>query len=260
MTALAIPLGLAIGMALGMLGGGGAVLAVPVLVYVLGQDPHSATTSSLVVVSLAALAAGASQARQGQICWRHAAGFAVPAIAGVAVGTLANQAVDGRLLLISFAPVMLLAAWATWRKAGEDRPAPADEQACPPVRLRRDGGAGFGVGLLTGFFGVGGGFVIVPTLAIALDLPLRYAIATSLVVVVAVSAVGLVSHLLAGGALDPAVTAALAGSCVVGALAGVPLARRVPQAVLARSFAVLVAVVAVYLVVASVLLDTAPSG
>lgn len=260
MTWLAIPFGLAIGLALGMLGGGGAVLAVPVLVYVLGQDPHMATTTSLVVVALAALAAGAGQARQGRICWRHAAGFALPAVGGVTVGTLANQAVDSNLLLISFAPVMLLAAWVTWRKAGQERPTPADQEACPPLRLGRDTGAGLGVGLLTGFFGVGGGFVVVPTLAVALDLPLRHAIATSLVVVVAVSAVGLVSHLLAGAQLDPAITVALAGSCVAGALAGVPLAGRVPKIALARSFAVLVGAVAVYLVVAATLLGGPPNS
>jgi hypothetical protein len=258
---LAVPFGLAIGLSVGMLGGGGAVLSIPVLVYVLGQDVHAATTASLVVVAAASLAGGLGQARERRVCWKHARAFAPPALLGVGLGTVANQAVDGELLLVLFAPVMLVAAWATWR-----RPAPGSQpevdpaRACPPVDLVRDVSLGMGVGLLTGFFGVGGGFVVVPALAVALAMPLRLAIGTSLVVVTLVSVAGLGAHLAAGNEFDAGPALALALACVAGALAGPSLAARVPERLLGNAFAALLAAVAVYLLAASAFLGGPPNA
>jgi uncharacterized membrane protein YfcA len=113
----AIPFGLAIGIAVGMLGGGGSVLAVPVLVYVLGQNVHEATTASLVVVTAGALAGGLAHAREGRVCWRHAGAFTGAALPGVIAGTALGNAVSGSALIAAFAVIMLLAAVATWRKA-----------------------------------------------------------------------------------------------------------------------------------------------
>jgi len=110
---LAIPFGLAIGVAVGMLGGGGSVLAVPVLVYVLGQSVSEATTASLVVVTAGAVAGGLGHARAGRVCWRHAGSFTLAAIPGLVAGTLAGQAVSGSALLAAFALIMLAAATAT---------------------------------------------------------------------------------------------------------------------------------------------------
>ena len=123
---LALPFGIAIGLAVGMLGGGGSVLAVPLLVYVLGEDVQSATTASLVVVTVAALAGGLGQARGGQVCWRHALAFTLAAVPGLLAGTAAAEALSGDAVLGGFVVVMLVAAWATWRKASADpRNAPA---------------------------------------------------------------------------------------------------------------------------------------
>ena len=250
--ALAIPFGLAIGLTAGMLGGGGAVLAIPVLVYVLGQDVHAATTASLVVVAAASVAGGLGQMRERRVCWQHTRAFAPPALIGVGLGTLANQAVGGDLLLVLFAPFMFVAAWATWRRArGGPEPERDPARACPPVNTVRDASLGLGVGLLTGFFGVGGGFVVVPALAIALGMPLRLAIGTSLVVVTLVSVAGLGAHLVAGNEFDLAPTLTLAVSCAVGALAGPALAARVPQHALGSAFAALLAAVGLYLLVAT---------
>jgi uncharacterized protein len=99
MLLAAILLGLAIGLAFGTLGGGGSVLAIPMLVYVLGESVHSATTASLVIVAAAALAGGLSHTRGGRVCWRHALAFSGPAVAGIVAGTEANQRVGGSLLL-----------------------------------------------------------------------------------------------------------------------------------------------------------------
>ena len=256
--ALAIPFGLAIGLSLGMLGGGGAVLAVPVLVYVLDQDVHAATTSSLAVVAAAALAGGLAQTRERRVCWRHAIAFVVPAVAGVAVGTVVNQAVGNSALLALFAVAMLAAAWVTWREGSDEDDGGDPNSTCPPVSLGRDTAAGFLVGVLTGFFGVGGGFAIVPMLAVVLRLPMRLAIGTSLVVVTIVSLVGLAAHLAAGSEPEAGVTILLASACVAGAIAGALLGQRVAQHVLARAFAGLLVAVAAYLLVATAFLGGPP--
>ena len=262
---LAIPFGLAIGLAVGTLGGGGSVLAVPVLVYVLGQTVPEATTASLVVVAAGAVAGGLSHARAGRVCWRHAGSFTAAALPGIALGTLAAEAVSGPLLLAAFALVMLAAAHATGRKAGE-RDEPESEGtwerggSCPPLRLPRDLIAGAAVGLVTGFFGVGGGFLIVPTLAIALAFTMRTAVGTSLVIITATSLLGLVAHLLAGRSLDLDVTAAMTVACVVGAVAGASFASRIPQRTLGRGFAGLVVAVAAYLLISVMFLGGPPTG
>jgi uncharacterized membrane protein YfcA len=258
----AIPFGLAIGVSLGMLGGGGSVLAVPVLVYVLGQDVHEATTASLVVVTAGALAGGLGHAREGHVCWRHAAAFTAAALPGVLAGTALGEAVGGTALIAAFAVVMLAAAAATWRKAGARGAgdAGAPRAICPPLRLARDVGAGLLVGLLTGFFGVGGGFLIVPTLAVVLALSMRLAVGTSLAIIAATSVIGVTAHLVAGRAPDLGVTVAMTAACVAGALAGGGLAARVPQRVLGRAFTGLVVAVASYLLVSAAFLGGPPGS
>ncbi|GAC1434343.1 MAG: sulfite exporter TauE/SafE family protein [Solirubrobacteraceae bacterium] len=256
-----MPFGLAIGIAVGMLGGGGSVLAVPILVYILGQSVSEATTASLVVVTAGALAGGLGHARAGRVCWRHAGSFTLAAIPGLVAGTLAGASVSGSALLGTFALIMLAAAAATWRKAGEQQPIHGTWErggTCPPLRMPRDVLAGVLVGFLTGFFGVGGGFLIVPTLAIALAFTMRTAVGTSLAIITATSSIGLVVHLLAGRGLDLAVTTTMTVACVAGALLGAAAATRVPQRDLGRAFALLVCGVAAYLLVSATLLGGPP--
>ena len=264
MLLLAIPFGLAIGLAVGTLGGGGSVLAVPVLVYVLDQTVPEATTASLVVVAAGAVAGGLSHARAGRVCWRHAGSFTAAAVPGIALGTLAAEAISGPLLLAGFALIMLAAAHATWRKANDRKPEPDGTWegggACPPLRLPRDLVAGAAVGLVTGFFGVGGGFLIVPTLAIALAFTMRTAVGTSMVIITATSLLGLAAHLLAGRSVEVDVTAALTVACVAGALGGAAIAGRIPQRALGRGFALMVVAVATYLLISVAFLGGPPSA
>ncbi len=259
---LALPFGLLIGLAVGTLGGGGSVLAVPILVYVLGQTVPEATTASLVVVAAGAVAGGLSHARAGRVCWRHAGTFTAAALPGIALGTVAAEAVSGPLLLAAFALIMLAAAHATWRKASDDGANDGTWEgggACPPLRLPRDLVAGGAVGLVTGFFGVGGGFLIVPTLAIALAFTMRTAVGTSLVIITATSLMGLIAHLLAGRSLNVDVTAAMTAGCFIGAIAGAALATRIPQRALGRGFATMVVAVAGYLLISVAFLGGPPS-
>ena len=247
---LAVPFGLAIGLALGMLGGGGSILVVPVLAYVLGQDAQEATTASLVIVTFAAIAGGAGQARHGNVCWRHAGLFTAAALPGIVAGTVAGDAVSGRLLLAVFGGVMLIAAYATARKQTPRASAGSGER-CPGLRLGRDIGFGALVGFLTGFLGVGGGFVIVPALALALRFPMHSAIGTSLAVITATGVLGSAAHFAAGRTIDADVTIAMTAAMVIGALAGARLGQSISERALAQGFAALVSAVAVYLIVSS---------
>lgn len=258
---LAIPCGLVLGFALGAMGGGGAVLSLPVLIYVLGQDVHSATTASLVIVAGSALVSAGKLGRDGLVCWRVALLYAATATVGTLFGTIANQAVGARLLLLLFVPVLLAAAFAIWWKSGsEDPKAVARGHACPPLRPRVTGPLGLGVGLLTGFFGVGGGFIIVPTLAVVLQMSMRQAIATSLVVIFLVSMVGLGGHLVAGSTPDWGLTLTLTAAGAGGALLGATVAGYLPQALLARIFASLLTCVALYLLLDALVLGGAAAS
>ena len=255
----AIPFGLAIGVAVGMLGGGGSVLAVPVLVYVLNQDPETATTVSLVVVTAAAVAGGYGHALNGRVCWRHTAAFTAAALPGVVAGTALGNVVSGSTLVAGFALVMLAAAAATWRKASTGTP--DDEprgHTCPALHIGRDLSAGLLVGFLTGFFGVGGGFIIVPTLAVALAFSMRAAIGTSLAIITTTSILGVIVHLSAGRSIELDLTLVMGAACVAGALLGARLSSRVPQATLGRAFSGLVVAVAAYLLLSAAFLGGPP--
>ncbi|CAN5282812.1 sulfite exporter TauE/SafE family protein [soil metagenome] len=258
MLVIAAVLGLAIGLVVGSVGGGGAILALPVLVYVLGEPVNPAASGALVVVAVAAAVGAASLARSGQVCWRLALTFAAPAAVGALLGTLGGAEVGGALLVLLFVPVMLVAAFATWQRAqGEmdDEGGGCPQPAPGPVLV-----AGLAVGLLTGFFGVGGGFVIVPVLTLWFGVGFRHAVATSLVIITLTGLVALLSHLAAGSEIDVAVTAALAVPTAVGAFVGTRLSERLPVALLTRAFAVVVCVVALLLFVDVLLLGGPPGA
>lgn len=255
---LAIPFGLAIGLVVGSVGGGGAILALPILVYVLGEGVNQASTAALIVVALAAGLGGGALARHGHVCWRIALSFAAAAAIGAVAGTAAGSVVDARTLILAFVPVMLAAAAATWHRAGID----SDDRSgdCPETRLPTIVLAGIGIGLLTGFFGVGGGFLIVPALTVGLGMSMRYAIASSLVIITLTALAALSSHLAAGVELNLAITAVLAGSTGAGALLGSSVGRRLPHQTLARGFALVVAAMAAFLLVDVLLLGGPPTS
>jgi uncharacterized protein len=254
----AIPLGLLIGLVVGTVGGGGAILALPILVYVLDEGVSQASTASLIVVALAAGLGGGTLAFRGEVCWRVAAVFSIPAIATSVVGTALGSAVSARTLILAFVPVMLVAAAATWRR-GESQPSEGPE-GCPAPRLRTVVLAGGLVGLLTGFFGVGGGFLIVPALTLALGMAMHRAVATSLVIITVTALSALVSHLASGVDLDVPITVALAGATGIGAIAGTIVGGRLPQRVLARGFALVVGLLAVFLLTDALVLGGPPTA
>jgi uncharacterized protein len=239
---LAVPFGLGIGLLLGLLGGGGSILAVPVLVYVLGQPVREATTESLLVVGAAALVGAADRARAGLVQVRVALAFGAAAAPGAVAGSVLNRLIGGRALLLAFAVLLLaVAAAMVLREEGSGTPAGRSSVA-------RVAGVGVATGVLTGLFGVGGGFVVVPALALLLGLPLPLAVGTSLLVIALTSAAALAAHL-AGGGLDWTVATVFAAAAVAGALAGRRAGARLQGRRLGELFAVLLAAVALLLLV-----------
>ncbi len=245
---LSIFFGALIGLSLGLVGGGGSILTVPVLVYAIGQPVQAATTTSLAIVGLNALIGMAGHARSHRVDFRTGLIFGAVGVGGALVGSWLNTFVPARLLLVLFALIMLIAAVAMLRRrvepddARDDNATPSEGRNWPKIVA-----SGTVVGLMTGFFGVGGGFVIVPALVLALGLSMRLAVGTSLLIIAINSAVSLAAHLRTGS-LDIAVTGLFVLGGLVGALVGVSLAGRVPQRRLTQVFAALIVAVAGYIV------------
>jgi uncharacterized protein len=252
-VAATLGLGLFIGVTLGALGGGGSVLTVPALVHVIGQDVRAATTSSLLIVGVSSVIAALGHARSGRVRWGVGVAFGATGLGAGIAGTVANQRVDPDVLLLAFAGVILVAAvgmLANGRSpeaGGEPHRGPAEEgtRHWTPGRVAKVVGAGLLVGFMTGFFGVGGGFVIVPALTLALGMPMPLAVGTSLVVISINSAGALVAR--AGTAdFDWAVIVPFTLAAVAGSLGGKQIADRVSERALTRAFAVLLLGVAVH--------------
>jgi uncharacterized protein len=241
-TLLALVLGAVIGLSLGTLGGGGSILTVPALVYLLGQNPHAAVSASLVIVGLNAATGAWLHQRAGNVRLRAALLFGSAGLLAAFAGARLSTLLTGSLLLSLFALLMLIVA--TLMLRGATAVPIATHDAAPlwwKVLL-----GGVTVGFLTGFLGVGGGFLIVPALVLVLGMSMREAVGLSLVVIAINSAAGLLGHVGEGGVNWLIVGLLLAGG-LPGLLIGSRLAQRLPIARLRQGFAVLVVVLGVAL-------------
>lgn len=243
---LALPFGLAIGLLLGLVGGGGSILAVPVLVYLLGEPVKDATTESLLVVGAAALVGAADHARIGRVEVRTGLTFGAAGAAGAVVGTALNRLVGGRAILLAFAMLLLVAAVTMLRRGPES---PTRDRKLSFVQVAP---VGLGTGVLTGFFGVGGGFVIVPALVLLLGLPLTLAVGTSLLVIALTSGAALAAHL-ASGSIDWIIASIFTAAAIAGALTGRRLGTIISPQRLGHLFALLLVAIAVFIVAENVL-------
>jgi uncharacterized membrane protein YfcA len=258
---LTSPLGFLIGLSLGALGGGGSILAVPALVYGAGQDPKAATATSLLLVGSAALVGMGAHYRAGRVRVGIGVLFGLAGIPGSIAGTALNRGVNPDVLLLGFSGLILLAAWRmvvgcpTCTKVGETRAlgvAPAAVTGPIAVRHGVDIAtagkvlvAGSGIGFLTGLFGVGGGFVIVPALTLLLGLAMPEAIGTSLLVIAINSGVALLLRL-GHNTIEWRVAIPFTLAAIAGVLTGKRLADRLDPTSSLRWFAALLVAVAVY--------------
>lgn len=251
---LAAVFGVVIGLTLAGLGAGGSILAVPALVYGVGQPLDTAIPTSLAVVGISAVGSIIPRERRGHVQWRVALVFGAAGIPATFVGTAVGQFIPQRWLLLAFAALMVVVATRMLR-GGDDGTGACrtsdghvDWRRCLPKTL----GAGAAVGVLTGLFGVGGGFVIVPALVALLGLETQAAVATSLVVVLLNSIAGLGAHITATPSLDYPILAVFAGAALAASLLAGRLAPRLPAATLRRWFAYVVLLVAAGVAVAAI--------
>ena len=231
MTALAIGLAVFVGIALGLLGGGGSILTVPLLAYVAGMEAKQAIATSLLVVGVTSAVGAISHARAGRVQWRTGLIFGSAGMVGAYAGGLSARFIPGTVLLIGFAVMMVATAIAMLR--GRKDVATSGGTAHLPVpKIIVEG---LVVGLVTGLVGAGGGFLVVPALALLGGLPMPVAVGTSLVVIAMKSFAGLGGYL-SSVQIDWTVALAVTGAAVVGALAGARLTAMVNPDSLRKAF------------------------
>ena len=238
--------GVAVGFTLGLIGGGGSVLAVPLMVYVVGvKSPHVAIGTSALAVAVNALAGLASHARAHNVNWRCGAAFAIAGVIGALAGSSLGKAFDGQKLLFLFALLMVIVAVQMYRGRGD---AGQEGVVCNRENLPTVLPFGFGTGALSGFFGIGGGFLIVPALVRSTAMPVYRAVGTSLV---AVSAFGLAtaSNYAFSGLIDWPLAGLFIAGGVVGSVAGTSVSRHLStrKGQLNTIFAGMIMIVAAYM-------------
>jgi uncharacterized membrane protein YfcA len=239
---LALAAGAVIGLALGALGGGGSVLAVPALIYLLGFSPVGATTASLVIVTLTSVTALVAHARDGHVRWRTGLLFAAAGIGPAMLGGALAGSVPAAVLTSAFAVVAGVAAVRMLRS----RPAAAGTVT---VRPGRAAAAGAGLGAVTGVLGVGGGFLAVPALVGVLGMRMRNAVGTSLLVITVNSLAALSMRAGTVETLDWTVVGPFVAAAVLGAWDGKRLSAKVSGHTLQRIFAVVLLAVAAFMLV-----------
>lgn len=244
--------GTIVGFILGLIGGGGSILAVPLLVYVVGvSSPHIAIGTSSVAVALSAFANLIGHARVGNVRWPCALVFSAAGIAGAALGSFFGKNFDGQKLLFLFGILMIVIALSMLirKPASSDSFVPLTRESASRLLPRLLGIGGL-VGALSGFFGIGGGFLIVPGLMVAARLPMIAAIGSSLVAVTCFGLTTAASYALSG-LVDWHIATLFISGGLFGGLAGTALAHKLAskKKILTQVFAGIVAIVGVYIVV-----------
>lgn len=232
MIALTIGLAVFVGVALGLLGGGGSILTVPLLAYVAGMDVKQAIATSLLVVGVTSAVGAISHARAGQVRWRTGLIFGGAGMAGAYAGGLLARFFPGTVLMIGFAVMMVGTSVAMLRGRSNTGAGAGSEHRLPVPKILAEG---LVVGLVTGLVGAGGGFLVVPALALLGGLPMAAAVGTSLIVIAMKSFAGLAGYL-SSVQIDWAVALAVTAAAVVGALIGARLTAMINPDTLRKAF------------------------
>jgi uncharacterized membrane protein YfcA len=237
--------GALVGFTLGLVGGGGSILAVPLMVYLVGvANPHVAIGTSALAVAINAGSGLISHARAATVKWRCGGMYALAGIIGAFGGSTLGKAIDGQKLLALFALLMIAVGVLMLRRREE---AKLPDVQCNRTNAPKVLGFGLATGAFSGFFGIGGGFLIVPGLIAATDMPMINAVGTSLVAVTAFGLTTAFNYALSG-LVDWRLAAVFVGGGLIGSVAGTIIARRLARSGrLARIFAILIFVVAAYM-------------
>jgi uncharacterized membrane protein YfcA len=248
MLFVAVILALAVGLSLGMLGGGGSILTVPILRYALGMEGHQAIAMSLLVVGATSLAGLIPHARRGRVQWRTGIVFGGAGMLGAFLAGRVAHLVPAAVLLSGFALMMFATSFAMLRER-RDPPAPSPAAAAAPATLplAKVLAEGLVVGAVTGLVGAGGGFLVVPALVLLGKLPMDVAVGTSLLVIAMKSFAGLAGFL-GHTTLDLHLAAWISAAAVAGSVAGGALAGRVKAETLRQAFGWLVVAMAFFIV------------
>ncbi len=242
MILLIFAIGFGIGTLLGLLGGGGSILAVPALVYLVGQSPQVAVTASLAIVGANSAVGAYLHSAHGALNWRVAITFGGVGMVTAYLSAGASKSVSPVVLMLTFAVLMLVigAMMVVYH--------PHEGASGHPPSLYKVILSGAMVGALTGFWGVGGGFLIVPALVMLVGLPMKQAIGTSLVIIAMNSASGFVGHI-GTQAIDTALIIAFVLAGMAGTFLGVAISRRIAPDMLRKGFAGFVMVLALFLLI-----------
>lgn len=266
----AVAAGGLVGLSLGLTGGGGAIFAVPLLVYWLGVDPKTAVSISLVTVAVTALVGAVERWWYGQLELPTGLLFAAAGMVAAPLGSWLGTLVPPSVLLAAFAVLMLVIAARMWLKASDNverlSPASLDAGSGPACRRDPEGklrmtsrcatvltSVGLAVGVLSGLFGVGGGFLIVPALVTFASMGVPRAVGTSLLVMTLVGTAAVASQIIAGRAIPADVTTGFVAGSIPGLFAGSFIGRRLTGPLLARIFAVAIVCVAAFVIAKTVL-------
>lgn len=242
---------LIIGLSLGLFGSGGSILTVPVLLYLLQMPAEMAIASSLLIVAGISLLGSIPNALQRRISYRHLLWFGVPGMVGTYGGAWIGTLVDSRWQLLLFAILMLVAAVLMWRSKQQET---ANQLPFKHAKVIVDG---LVVGAITGFVGVGGGFLIVPALVLMGGLPLGIAVATSLSVIALKSFAGFAKYFMAfsaaGLSFNWQIIAIMIVAGFLGSMVGSWAGQKLPKEKLQKGFAIFLAIMALVVISQSVL-------
>lgn len=275
---LPIVVGVCVGIIVGLLGAGGGILSVPILVYLLGQSPHNAAAGSLLIVGATSLIALIG--RRKEVHWKQGTVFGVLSIAGSFIGSFLNSLVSANLLMYLFSALLVIVAGLMFRKAAKEKNAAGgksqimspnthvNEQVCNKTSQGNENSqrhnsrlhhwitiiiAAVLIGVLTGFFGVGGGFAVVPALTLIMHFDMKEASATSLLVMIIASLAGLAARTGTAIQIDYLSVLPFAFASMIGGPIGASLTRKAKSTTLAFLFAILLLLVAVYTLSATLL-------
>jgi len=241
MFLLELLLGFGIGLSLGLLGGGGSLLTVPALVYLVGQTPQAAVTTSLAIVGANSMVGALFHGSHGRLDGKVALAFGS---AGMLVAYLSagiSKGISPEWLLVAFAVLMLVIGLTLLLRRSDSEESNYEARPLWFVVL-----SGAGVGLLTGILGVGGGFLVVPALVMLVGLPVQTAIGTSLVIIAMNSVAGFLGHM-GSGSFDWIITLTFTAAGLVGTFSGMKLSRRLSSSKLQKAFSVFVIALAFFL-------------